>query len=335
MSDPPDTPASSDRRFGARDALLCVLLAVVLLVVCEGDGIRRQGEQMSSGIERSAVLAVGHPAGWIADRLPFAAATDQVTGWLSSDDDLGSGDGAFAGSPRRGGGPASVAPQAFRPSDLGERARPRALRALLVTGDSLSQPLDAELARELAGRGVRTDRDPHLGTGISKSFLVDWSRLSAQQVRRLRPDAVVMFIGANEGFPMRDGTTEVQCCGPRWAALYATRARAVMDNYRRRGATQVYWLLLPAPRDPDRARISRSVNAAIRVAAGAFGAEVEVVDTSALFTPRGRYRDAMEIGGREQIVRESDGIHLNERGAKLLAGVMTKRLGSSFTLGSG
>ena len=34
-----------------------------------------------------------------------------------------------------------------------------------------------------------------------------------------------------------------------------------------------------------------------------------------LFTPGGRYRDAMEVDGRRQIVREPDGIHLNGRGA--------------------
>ena len=44
-------------------------------------------------------------------------------------------------------------------------------------------------------------RDPHLGSGISKSFLVDWGQLSADQVRKDKPDAVVVFIGANEGFP--------------------------------------------------------------------------------------------------------------------------------------
>ena len=38
-----------------------------------------------------------------------------------------------------------------------------------------------------------------------------------------RPDAVVVFIGANEGFPMPGpGGRAVQCCGPQWAAVYAT-----------------------------------------------------------------------------------------------------------------
>ena len=38
-----------------------------------------------------------------------------------------------------------------------------------------------------------------------------------------------------------------------------------------------------------------------------------------LFTPCGRYRDAMTLDGRKRIVRESDGIHLNAAGAGLAA----------------
>ncbi len=45
-------------------------------------------------------------------------------------------------------------------------------------------------------------RDVHVGTGISKTDLLDWGKLAAKQVGKDEPDAVVVFIGANEGFPM-------------------------------------------------------------------------------------------------------------------------------------
>ena len=40
---------------------------------------------------------------------------------------------------------------------------------------------------------------------------------------------------------------------------------------------------------------------------------------SELFTPGGRYRDAMTVDGRKRIVREADGIHLNGAGAGVAA----------------
>jgi hypothetical protein len=106
------------------------------------------------------------------------------------------------------------------------------------------------------------------------------------------------------------------------------------DTYRRDGAARVYWITLPTPRDPDRQKISRVVNAAIAVAATPWRAQVRVVDTVKTFTPDG-YRDAMDVHGTSTIVREADGIHLNEAGAGLLADDLLARIGRDFVYAPG
>lgn len=313
------------RCFRARDGIVAVAFAALLLVLFEGAAIRRAGERMEPGLGRSLVLAVGEPTGWIADRLPLGDVADRVTAGLSPDAAL---DSAARLDRRVGasGGVPPVTPDAFDPIALGGKAPPkRPLRTLLVTGDSLSTPLDANLARMLAPEGVRVIRDPHLGTGISKTFVVDWGQLSASHVRRHRPDAVVMFVGANEGFPMPGSDGEVECCGPEWAAVYANRVRKVADTYRRGGAAHVYWVSLPRLRDPDRDRIARVVNAAIAVALEPWRAHVRLIETGPTFTPDG-YRDAMPVGGRERLVREADGVHLNDVGSQLLAEIVLRRI---------
>ena len=83
----PDPPPGRHRR--ARDGILVVLVAVALLVVFRGESIRNSGEELNSGLERTVVLAVGKPAGWIADRLPFDEAASDALGFLDPDDDLG------------------------------------------------------------------------------------------------------------------------------------------------------------------------------------------------------------------------------------------------------
>jgi uncharacterized protein len=316
------------RRFRARDAIAAVTLIAVLLVLFEGAAIRRAGEQMDPGVGRTLVLAVGHPAGWVADRLPLADVANGATAWLSPDAKLEEAD-AFSAAAPRGGGIPPVTADAFDPRQLGaEPAARKPLRKLLVTGDSLSTPLDIQMSRRLTSEGVEVVRDPHLGTGISKTFTVDWGQLSASQVRREKPDAVVVFIGANEGFPMDN----VDCCGADWAAIYANRLRRMIDTYRQRGAAKVYWVTLPTPRDPDRQKISRVVNAAIDVAAEPWKAQVRVFDAGAVFTPDG-YRDAMEVGGRRTIVREADGIHLNQAGAGLLAEDLLQLMETDYVYG--
>jgi hypothetical protein len=306
----------------SRDALVVVFLAVVVLVLFEGASVRTAGEEMQPGFERDVVEAVGEPTGWVADRLPLDEWGDDALAFL---EDGGAGDeGGFDSTPSaaRGGVPA-VSPDSFDPAELGAKPKaPRALDTLLVTGDSMAMPLDVESARRLAQSDEEVDvqRDPHVGTGISKSGLVDWGQLSTQHVRERRPDAVVVFIGANEGFPLPgpDGE-DVDCCGPDWAAAYANRVRRMMNTYRQGGSARVYWLTLPIPRDDDFAEVARTVNAAIEVAAQPFRAQVRVLDMAELFTPGGRYRDAMTLDGRERIVRDADGIHLNNAGAGLAA----------------
>jgi hypothetical protein len=320
------------RRFRARDAIAAVMLAALLLVLFEGGSIRRAGEQMSPGVGRDLVLLVGKPAGWISDQLPLADVADDATAWLSPDEQLTQADSFQAAARRTGTAPVPpVTPAAFDPAEIGAKPEPRRrLRTLLVTGDSLSTPLDVQLARRLSSQGVEVVRDPHLGTGISKSFTVDWGQLAASQVRRHRPDAVVAFIGANEGFPMPgDGGRQMQCCGAGWAAIYATRVRQIADTYRRGGAARVYWITLPTPRDPDRQKISRVVNAAIAVAVAPWRAHVRVIDAVKTFTPDG-YRDAMDVRGTRTIVREADGIHLNEAGSEVAASVVQRALAADF-----
>ena len=339
MSDVPISSHPDDRRRAhppatARDAMRCMLLVLAVLVAFGGDSVHHAAADAPAGVRRDVLSAVASPAGWVADHLPFAAAADQVAGWFSPDAGVGgSADGSFHTS--AGSGTARVAPQAFDGALVGAAQQPRVLRSLRVTGDSMSQPLDAQLARDLAGDGVRTTRDVHLGSGISKPFLVDWGKLAEQQARTKQPDATVVFLGANEGFPMRGPGGEVRCCGAAWAAEYATRVRAMMDAYRRGGAGRVYWILLPAPQDAGRARVARTVNAAVRVAAGAFGAQVAVVDAAALFTPGGRYRSAMPVGDRHRIVRRPDGIHLNDEGARLLATAVEGDVKAAFATGAG
>ena len=316
----PQPPRGPRRR--SRDAIVVVFVSVVLLTLFEGSSVRTAGEEMQPGFERDVVVSVGKPSGWVADRLPFDEWSDDALAFL---EDGGVGDqGGFDSTPLASGGRVpAVSPDSFDPAQLGVKPKPpRPLRTLLVTGDSMAMPLDVETARRMADSDPDVDvqRDPHVGTGISKSGLVDWGKLSTQHVEERKPDAVVVFIGANEGFPLPGpGGKNVDCCGPDWAAAYAKRVRRMMDTYRQGGGARVYWLTLPIPRDGDFAEVARAVNAAIEVAAQPFRAQVRVLDMTELFTPGGKYRDAMTVDGRRRIVRDSDGIHLNGTGAGLAA----------------
>jgi hypothetical protein len=320
------------RRFTARQAVIAVAITVLLLILFAGASIRHAGEEMKPGIGRDVVLAVGRPTGWLADRLPLAQVADSLTSVVSANNSLGNSGGFDQAVTAPTGKVPPATAENFDPLQLGEQPNRRPLHTLLVTGDSLSTPLDIEIARRLAPDGVNVIRDPHLATGISNTALVDWGKLSTSQVANDHPDATVVFIGANEGYSMPGpGGKDIACCSPEWAAIFANRARQMMNTYRQAGAAQVFWLTVPTPRDPARQRIERTVNQAILVAAQPWRDQVHIIDTVPIFTPGDRYRDAMPVNGSEQIVRESDGIHLNETGSSVAADTVVAEIGEEFT----
>jgi lysophospholipase L1-like esterase len=322
------------RRFRAREGVIAVLVAAALLVIFQGPSILKAGDQMRDGVGRDLLLGVGRPSNWIARKLPFVEIASTGTSWLHPEADL-SGPGGFKNAANLLSTQVPpVTSAAFGPSELGQALPPKtALHKLLVTGDSMSEPMDGDLAETLVTENVNVIRDPHIGSGISTTFVVDWGKLAADQVSKYHPDAVVVFIGANDGFPMQGVSgSEVACCGAEWAAIYANRVRQIVSTYRQGGRSRVYWITLPAPRDPERQHIARVVNAAVRVAVQPWASDVELVDSVPVFTPGFLYRDAMPVAGKQTLVREADGVHLNEAGSSLLARMITEELTRSYTL---
>jgi hypothetical protein len=191
---------------------------------------------------------------------------------------------------------------------------------ILATGDSMIQIIDSFIREGSRPAVVRSDA--RVSTGISKPSLLDWRAHAREQAAGIQPDATVVFLGANDGFPMAGA----DCCGIPWIAEYARRAREMMRTYSRGGRGRVYWLLLPAPRDGFFRETFPAVNAGLRQAAQGLADDVRLIELDEVFTPGGRYRSSMKIGGRRVRVRQGDGVHLNTTGAALAARVVVAAL---------
>lgn len=163
---------------------------------------------------------------------------------------------------------------------------------------------------------ARVIPDVHAGTGITKPWRRSWVDYAPYQIRRDRPRATVVMIGANDGFPLLDDRgREVECCRRAWVDAYAREAGAMMKSYAA-GGRHVYWLTLPAPDDKTRYTIYAAVNYALRQAALRHD-RVRLLDMVKLFTPGYEYRRRMRVDGKKVAVREPDGVHLNKTGARL------------------
>jgi hypothetical protein len=191
---------------------------------------------------------------------------------------------------------------------------------LLATGDSMIQIIDSYLKARLPHATVISDA--HISTGISKPFMLDWVDLARKQAAQDRPDATVMFIGANDGFPIGSA----QCCGKAWIDGYAKRMETMMRSYLRGGDGRVYWLLLPPTSRSNFQRVFDAVNAAARQAQKTMGPGVTLLDDGTLVAPGGRFQHAITVNGRSVVVRQDDDIHLSTQGASLVANMIIQAL---------
>jgi hypothetical protein len=189
------------------------------------------------------------------------------------------------------------------------------------------QVVDDDLQSRLDRRVGAMRSDARIGTGISKLAQLNWLRAARGQARGFKPDITIMFLGANDGFPMRTPSGgHVECCARGWVREYSRRVASMMRFYVRSGRSLVYWLTLPTPRRGDFARVYRAVNVAIGRAAARVGDRARVIDLVPVFTPGGRFRETITFRGRSVSARQEDGVHLSPAGASIAATLVIDRL---------
>ena len=213
-------------------------------------------------------------------------------------------------------------------------AEARSRGRVLAAGDSMIQIVDVFLRERLKPHHLRVKSDAHIGSGLSKPFQLNWPRHARRIAKRYHPRATVVFLGANEGFPLRHHGKRVNCCSRAWTRAYSWRVRRMMRALERRGRSRVYWLTLPAARSHKWNRIYRRVNRGIEIATRIERERgVRIVDMRKVFTPNGHYRRSMRRGGKRVVVRQSDGIHLSRAGARIAARVVTRAMRRDGVLG--
>jgi lysophospholipase L1-like esterase len=207
--------------------------------------------------------------------------------------------------------------------------RPDAQLRILVSGDSMTIGLFGKLAADLGDRAVVVG-DPHPGRGITTpGGFLDWSAHAQRVARDDRPDVTIVLLGAADaGYPLIAPSGEiVACCDPPWVTEYARVASRMMTSWLRDGRGLVYWVLLPAPRSPVKARVMSAENEAIRQAGSALDDGVRVIERVAgVLSPGYRFRESIPYEGRELVVRDPDGVHLAPDGIRIAADIVTETL---------
>ena len=208
---------------------------------------------------------------------------------------------------------------------------------ILAVGDSLMLDLQRGMERTLGRRpDVMVEGRGKLGFGFTVPYwdweddvLADYAGLIAE----IRPDVVVVMIGANE---FEGHVLEGESLVPgslRWVEVLAERADEAMARWRADGA-HVYWWTTPRMR--DQRFLTDGLNEIWTSVLAAWGSGSWNLDSmEVLGDGSGAYRDRMpdDDGGTVQL-RKEHGVHFEEGGADLLALQLEKRLVSDGWLGT-
>jgi hypothetical protein len=199
---------------------------------------------------------------------------------------------------------------------------------LYIAGDSQAQGFGESLERLAGATGlVAPTLDFKVSSGLTRPDFFDWPKRLQDQVRKLRPDIVVIDFGGNDAQQIKAGDGKTYAPGdPKWLEEYARRVGQTMDFLLQDGR-KVIWVGTPNARDEEFSSRLTMLRQAVQQEA-AKRPRVSFIDVWTMFqSPSGGYADyIVDDDGEAKLMRQNDGFHLNLDGANRLAREIEKEI---------
>ncbi|NNE72436.1 MAG: DUF459 domain-containing protein [Acidimicrobiales bacterium] len=191
---------------------------------------------------------------------------------------------------------------------------------IFVGGDSQAEFLNYGLIDRSGGLGLPSEVDARwqISTGLARPDVFNWPAELAAVIEADDPEAVVLFLGANDSQDMATDAGVAKDGSPEWEAEYRRRLEITMDLLRA-PHRRVFWVAQPPMQDGELNQDLQPVNAV----AESIAAErdwVIWIDAYAQFGGDDGFSTYLpDAEGNEVKVRAGDGVHLSQDGANWLA----------------
>lgn len=224
------------------------------------------------------------------------------------------------------GSPATEAPTDAASADAAPAAQAAAAPpagppfVIAVFGDNVSQLLAQGLAEAYAGRAnVTVLRRTRETSGLVREDFHDWPKAAQDFLNSdQKIDMAVMMVGSNDRQAIREGAASFETLSPRWREVYAARASAFAEAFRRKNVPLV-WVGMPVMKNERLSTDLVQMNEIYREAATkAGGSYVDVWEAFA--DERNRFSlHGPDVNGHTTRLRTGDGVHFTRAGARKLA----------------
>lgn len=349
-----------------RHALAAVLACFAVWLVLDAPALLHSAQDAPLGTRRSVAMAVLRPIAAVSDALGLGHVVSGANRVIGHTGNTGSGvlqvEGVpahrhrVAATPPRTatpprhegttppptGTPAPVSASASipttpvtAPDGLAPLAvpTPSAPLRLLVVGDSLGIDFGQPLVNDLAATDVVSAvLDGHIDTGLARPDYFDWQTELQRDIATYQPQAVVVFIGANDAQNFMDGSTSLTYGTAAWNAAYATRVGAFMLTAVDSGA-RVLWIGMPPMAAPGLNAQMENLNDIDQSQAGSHRGVTYFASWPVLSNAQGQYSAFLaNASGSEVQVRDLDGTHITEPGAQRLSQAAIAFMGHEWGL---
>ena len=316
------------RPSAAGKVLAAVLVGLGLALFLNAPGLKKSAESLPYGTRRTVSVA-------------FAAPIAAVSEFLYLDRP-----GQWARSALGKGGIAEEKGAEDRLADLGAPipgATPGVLRhpnrkeplRVWVGGDSMTQVFGRALVDAMRDtRVMKATLDYRISTGLSRPDYFDWPRHLRYEIDKLKPEAIVIMFGANDGQGVKYQGKVLDFGTSEWVALYHERVGRVMDLAMNDGYTKVYWIGQPIVRSGEFSDVLATMNR-VYAEEAAKRPQLTYIPTWELFADtQGEYADHLRNeDGELVLMRQEDGIHLSLDGGDRLASHILENIRRDFKVG--
>lgn len=172
------------------------------------------------------------------------------------------------------------------------------------------------------------------GTGLTKPNLFDWSEVIPKELASSPVDVLVLFLGTNDNGHIRSEGHAYSFGGKRWDGAYGDRLRGLVENSCKK-VRKVLWVNQLPMADPETDQKMKHLNELAKGIVEKTSCGI-YVDSQAWLSATGDFVGHLAIADeeghlREVKIRNNDGVHLTDAGArivtsKLVAFLKTRKL---------
>ncbi len=321
-----------------RHALAAGLMCFAVWLLLDAPTLLHSAQDSPLGTRRSVAMTVLRPVADVSDALGLSHVVGGANRAIGRTGNSVSGSGVLqvegppahahrprparpriAAAPPPGSSPttAVTAPDGLAPLGM---PTPSAPLRVLVVGDSLGIDFGQPLVNDLAATDVVSAvLDGHIDTGLSRPDYFDWQTELQTDLAKYQPQAVVVFIGANDPQNFVAGGAALSYGTAAWNAAYAQRVGSFMQAALSNGA-RVLWVGMPPMADPVLNAKMENLNSIYQSQAALHHGVTYFASWPVLSDPQGHYVAFLpDASGNEVQIRDPDGTHIAQPGAQRLS----------------